>query len=369
MLRLLLLCCVLVANACWAEEGENTFRVLFEEWYRDNPPATTVPGEREQALLERHRPRFYLAEDQTRFIDFYADYIGSGTLDTETQQFDAVDAALLNRHKMDVDARFVHAPSAPTAPPVAYARFDTGSFTSAGQRFDFEFLTYNLAFAHSGLPRGLPFWQRGLAGLINGNRDWHQLDHYVAATLALHQGELIAVTLQQHNYLTTWRVPEDIQTDSGGRLQFDIAMGSNELYPHSEGRTRHPTVSFVNADNVEFVMTGENKPLFGAFDITDGTEETDYSLVFLPPSDAFYGFRGTLGADRMLPGRGGPPGADYNTLPAIKPYATAMAVGWRGETPSEARAKLQALMDGWTVHPEGIQAAIDAFVRDTNLQP
>ena len=366
---LCLVALLLIAPFTPASEGENTFRALFEVWYRENPPRTTEPSERERELLHRHRPRFFHAAGEPRFIDFYADYIARGTLNVSGVEHDTVDSALLNRHRGDQTARFVHQPAAPEAPPVAYARYDRGGFESAGNRFEFEFLTYNLVFAHSGLPRGLPFWQRGLAGLINGNRDWHQLDHYVAATLALRNGELIAVTLQQHNYLTTYRVPTDIAPDDSGRLRFDIAIGSNELYPHSSERTRHPTVSFITADNIEFVMTGQDKPMLGAFDVTDGTEEPDYSLAFLPPSDAFYGFRGTLGAKRMLPGRSGPPGADYNTLPAIKPYATAMAVGWRGTTPDAGKAKMAALMDGWTIHPEGVQAAIDAFVVDLNLQP
>lgn len=36
-----------------------------------------------------------------------------------------------------------------------------------------------------------------------------------------------------------------------------------------------------------------------------------------PQTDPFYRFQGKLGEERLLPGRDGPPGADYKTLPAF----------------------------------------------------
>ena len=64
--------------------------------------------------------------------------------------------------------------------------------------------------------------------------------------------------------------------------------------------------------------------------VTDPQRELDYDLAFLPPSDAFYTFRGFLGERRRLPGRDGPPGALYNTLPAYKPLDRQLVMGyWR----------------------------------------
>jgi hypothetical protein len=59
--------------------------------------------------------------------------------------------------------------------------------------------------------------------------------------------------------------------------------------------------------------------------ITAPAQEVEPKLAFLPPSDAFYVFQGWLGERRALPGRDGPPGADYNTLPALKPKALQLA--------------------------------------------
>jgi hypothetical protein len=67
-----------------------------------------------------------------------------------------------------------------------------------------------------------------------------------------------------------------------------------------------------------------------ADDITDPAVDVDYELHFLPPADAFYTFKGFLGGKRLLPGRSGPPGADYNTLSAYKPLHRQMiAFHWR----------------------------------------
>ena len=73
-----------------------------------------------------------------------------------------------------------------------------------------------------------------------------------------------------------------------------------------------------------YLTTGEDPPIRVADDITDPVTEVDYELRFLPPSDAFYMFKVYLGEKRLLPGRYGPPGAIYNTLPAFKPLLRQM---------------------------------------------
>jgi hypothetical protein len=81
---------------------------------------------------------------------------------------------------------------------------------------------------------------------------------------------------------------------------------------------------------LRYMLDGERRPWQVADDITDPSREISYRLDFLPPSDAFYTFKGFLGERRALPGRDGPPGAQYNTLPAFKPLETQLALGyWR----------------------------------------
>ena len=67
-----------------------------------------------------------------------------------------------------------------------------------------------------------------------------------------------------------------------------------------------------------------------ADDVTDPDRTVAYELAFLPGADAFYTFHGYLGERRLLPGRDGPPGARYNTLPQLKPLPAQILGGyWR----------------------------------------
>lgn len=99
-------------------------------------------------------------------------------------------------------------------------------------------------------------------------------------------------------------------------------------------RSVRRAASFLSPDTVDYLVTGGNAPFRIADDITDPAIEVNYTLKFLAPADAFYTFKGFLGEKRLLPGRSGPPGADYNTLPANKPLHRQMiAFHWRdGDT-------------------------------------
>ena len=89
-------------------------------------------------------------------------------------------------------------------------------------------------------------------------------------------------------------------------------------------------VGSMTADALEYLVTGEGRPLLASYDVTDPAYELDYALDFLPPSDAFYVFQGRLGENRRLPGREGPPGADYNTWPAFVRRSDQLIAGyWR----------------------------------------
>ena len=117
----------------------------------------------------------------------------------------------------------------------------------------------------------------------------------------------------------------------------DVALRSNEFYPHSPERRRRRAVGFLSPDNVDYLVTGRNPPFRAADDITDPATEIEYDLLFLAPSDAFYTFKGFLGEKRLLPGRSGPPGADYNTLPDLKPMHRQMiAFHWYENDPDYA---------------------------------
>jgi hypothetical protein len=313
----------------------------FAAYFAKHPPATRLPDASDGALLERYRPRLFVAQGAEGPIDFYADYVAHGRLTDGAGNAvpGPITRAVLNRHKTDPRAVFVHRsgngtalsyPGNAPATPVMYGRVDRETFELGGLTRRFTFLTWHAVFRTSGIGAGIAGWKGAVLGIAGDLDDWHQLDHYTAVTLALDERDRpVAVTLQHHNYMRTHLIGRDMRLPDDGRLRVDVAIRSNELYLHRDGRTVRRAVGFLNADTVGYVVTDGDPPFRAADDITDPAYEVDYRLVFLPPSDAFYTFQGFLGEKRLLPGRSGPPGADYNTLPRFKPkHVQMIAYHW-----------------------------------------
>ncbi len=305
----------------------------FEALRAADSSASTLPTTAERELLDRHRPCLFLPTDHPGPVSFYEDYIAQGTLFSPTGEriSGTVDRALLNQHRDISRTQFRHEPRTVPPKPVAFGRIRYDHLDLPGQgRLDLTFLTYHFVFRHSGLPAGLPPLHWTLAKLFNAHIDWHQLDHYTAATVVLSpDNRPFALLLQQHNYLRSYLFDKDLPAPANGRPEVTAAIGSNELYPQSPERRRRRAVPFISAKTVAYLVLGTERPRMQADDITHGQSEVPYQLEFLPPNDAFYTFRGWLGARRRLPGRTGPPGADYNTIPAFKPMGIQlMAFYW-----------------------------------------
>ncbi len=335
-------------------EGHNFSQFSgFREYFAENPPSHELPAADEQALLERYRPRFMLPKGHAGLIGFYEDYIAQGKLrDAEGIVLSAsLDQLELNNVKDDPGVVFEHLPSVGVEQkPTVFARIDYDTLKVADAEEELTFLTYHAVFRHSGIVAGLSWWQSlGLmfAGDLN---DWHQLDHYTAATLVLNaQGMPVALIVQQHNHQRTYVLGEGYVLPEDGRPVLDIAIRSNELYPHAPERRQHRTVRFPNRNSMRFLIGAEDAPWLSGYDITEPHEEAVYELSFLPHDDAFYTFKGYLGVQRLLPGRSGPPGADYNTLPQFKSLSTQLVVGYWREGDASDIARLDAALesDNW----------------------
>ncbi len=339
-------------TACRERQGNFSQHPGFAEWYAAHPPSDGLPSGVERALLWRYKPRVFLPAGHEGPIDFYQDYIGHGRLydgrpeaEAEDQLgsliSDQVTPELLNAHKADPKAIFVHERQAAAATPrrVIYGRVDRDRLAVPGcaQPVPLTFLTYNLVFRQSGLPAALPGWEAFLLNRLGNLDDWHQLDHYTALTVALvEQGDRlspIAVTFQQHNYTRSYLLgaeerPGQLIRPEDGRIAVDVAIRSNELYPHRTGRQERPAASFMDLVSARYLIEGTGQPWLAADDITEPGQQVDPELVTLPPSDAFYVFQGWLGARRPMPGQDGPPGADYNTTPPFKPKAIQLAASY-----------------------------------------
>ena len=247
---------------------------------------------------------------------------------------------------------FVHRPNGSAGRCEWIGRIDREQLPAVDARpaMALAFLTYNLVFPSSGLPAGLAAWQRALVRLVADPSDWHQLDHYTAVTIAVEgldvgRPRAIAAILQQHNYQRAYLIastagPGYVVLGNDGRLAVDAALGSNELYPHLPGRRVHRAAPMLDAGSAPWLILGRDRPMFSADDVTDPQTEVDCGLAFLPPSDAFYVFQGWLGERRRLPGRDGPPGADYYTLPETRSRALQLALFWWFEDDRDGLALL-----------------------------
>lgn len=329
----------------------------FAEYFKANPPSHELPGPADQALLHHFKPRFMLAEGQSEPIDFYRDYIANGMLSDGGGNVISsnVTQELLNAYKDYPDVIFRHAPGMGSRGAVVYGRVDRETIpfdTHNGQVLKpLTFLTYHIVFRNSGVPAGIPAWQEASLSLIFNLNDWHQLDHFTAVSLIIEENQYggvnpVAVMLQQHNNLRTYLIGEGITLPDDGRVVIDVAKRSNELYPHTQGLTSHRAVYMPDPEGMRFLLTGERKPLFAGYDITDGNMAVDYALEFLPPNDAFYTFQGFLGERRRLKGRDSPPGADYNTLPALKPLSIQLFSGyWRENHQGDTEALEKTILE------------------------
>ena len=342
----------------------------FIQYYKNYPPQDSPPKADEKELLEKYRPRFFLPPNHPGAVDFYRDYIAQGRLINSEGKLISyqVDREILNRYRQEPGFQFIHEDKGEYQKPVVYGRIDYDILKFQNTEYSFTFLTYHIVFRTSGLPAGIPTWQKWLLDLFLSTTDWHQLDHYTAVTVALDKSKKpVAVTMQQHNYLTTYIINKNIQILSDNRVKVDVAIASNELYPHQTGKLRRRAASFMTPEAAHYIIFGTGKPFLAAEDITHGIDEVDYNLEFLPQTDAFYTFQGRLGQMRGLPGRDAPPGSDYNTLPALKPKALTMIFSYRRENDAEYIELLKQVSNQWWnnhLNSEIIEAFAKRFISD-----
>jgi hypothetical protein len=320
----------------------------FAEYLTAHPPAGAPASAEQQALLQRFRPRFFLPPRHPGLLGFYEDYIAQGRLYAGDGKLisEHVTPAILNQHKDDPRVVFAHRPDPqqqPTAVVLGRVAQDELDLGAPHGRRRFTFLSYHAVFRHSGLPAGFAGWRARLVNLVASLDDWHQLDHYTAASVILDERQQpLALMLQQHNYQRTYVFGQDVALPADGRPLVDIAVRSNELFPHAAGRVQRKAVRLLDQAEMRYMLGFAPAPRMAAYDITQAEREAEYTLGFLPADDAFYTFKGFLGERRRLPGRDGPPGADFNTLPQLKPLGMQLLVGFWREGNREDLARFEA---------------------------
>jgi hypothetical protein len=239
----------------------------FDAYYAKNPRLNTAASEIEQKLLIKFKPAFFRSKGGTSPISFYDDYIAKGLLKSLSGEVlkNSPSRESLNEYRSRGDVEFVHLPngSEKNSVAVVFARIDNEAFNN-GQKY--TFLTYNFVFPVSGLANELPYGFGLLALLFGWDRNWHQLDHYTAATVVLEgKQDPIALLLQQHNHLSTYLFGEDLPYPSEKKpIKLGSALGSNELYPldlkRCHKKLRWPTVNFITIANLDFMLGNGKRP-------------------------------------------------------------------------------------------------------------
>ena len=354
----------------------------FAEYYRDRC-ATTMPqpsGE-DFKLLKKFRPRFILPPGGSYPIDFYRNYVPYTVLISWPEKkvmATKVTRGLLLKHRVNRGAYLEFdteryrsdgmnirwdkgtPPPASGRKPVVYGRvyreevrFPDGK--GGEELHDLTFLKYNVIFANSGLPAELSWWPRLLLSLSGFDReDWHVLDNFVAVHVVLDETGLpVAAVLAQHNHHRSYLLGRDIPFPEDGRLVFDIALRSNEVYPASEDSdpVSHRVIRW--SLYLDYLLSGENGPALKANDITYGVNaggwEFNYDLKFLSPCDPLYTSEMLLGQPRPLLGiylgRDGPPGSDYYNMPALLPMGNMLKFAYLGDGDPEDIALVREAID------------------------
>ncbi len=368
----LVVVCVSALTGCSLPKTNFSRYPGFAEYYAAHPPGNTLPSAEEQALLARYRPRFFLPPNHAGMIDFYRDYIAQGQLFDRDGRLISTEVTpeILNANKEDPLVVFVNDEKAQVPRATVFGRIDHDELRVNDTTHRLTFLTYHAVFRHSGIAAGFTGWRAGLVDVFADLTDWHQLDHYTAATVVLDRSSRpIALMLQQHNYHHTYVFHREFPFPADERVVVDVAIRSNELYPHSKKIVRHRSTRFNSPEEMRYLVGFGNKPRIAAEDVTEGRDEVDYQIAFLPPNDAFYTFKGFLGERRRLPGRDGPPGADFNTLPETKAHTSQLLMGFWREGKREDFERLNDTYGKSGKQTDFVHAQASAFIRAIDYNP
>lgn len=341
----------------------------FKEYYAGQcaDGAVAAADRHDKELLRRYRPRFIIPPDGEAPLDFYGGYLPCTTMrrwpdeslisDTPTREL--LEEHLVSRRAyLDFDPDCLEDGPAPDS--IVYGRVYREQVVfkepSGGEVVrDLTFLKYNPLFSLSGLAADLSLLHRTLL-LLPGldARDWHELDNFAAVHVVLDEREKpLAVLLAQHNHHRTYLLGRDLPLPDDGRLSFDVAERSNELYPSSPstGPVKHRVVQW--SLHLDYLLSGENKPFFSAHDVTWGLRaggtEAGYDLAFLSPCDPLYRAEMLLGEPRPFMGRyigrDGPPGSDFYNVPALLPLGTLLKFSYLQDGDEEDIALVRDAID------------------------
>ncbi|MEW6683350.1 MAG: hypothetical protein AB1451_10580 [Nitrospirota bacterium] len=234
--------------ASWPADALAFFEPLTypsSEWRADDFGEETPEADR--AFLERFQPRVFIAPRGIPPIDFYRDYLPQTVVRDLKKRVVRERPDRTSLKQIERNPRFNLDFQGDIAPcrgagcrdhrAVVYGRLYRETMQAPpgdepARAMEVLILKYNVAFAASGLPARLAWYQGVVARLIGDLNTWHELDIHGAVHVLLKSGEErpFAVVLAQHNHFRTYLIGRDLTWPTDDHLSVCYAERSNEPY-------------------------------------------------------------------------------------------------------------------------------------------
>ncbi len=365
---------ILVATISGSAAADGKYRSFvdypgFDEYYKDRcVQEVSPPGEEDGELLAKFRPHLFLPPGGSYPVDFYRDYLPftilrqypDGEIITRNVTPEVLADNVDNREVYLDFQRKEYLRAGLGKKPVIYSRVYREAVTfptndGVTRAYNLTFLKYNIVFASSGLAAKLPLHIKLFLTIFGFDlEDWHELDNFVAVHIVLDENEKpLAVILAQHNHHRTFLLGHDLPQPEDGRLTFDIALRSNEIYPASDSteRVMHRVIRWNLY--MKYLLSGQDPPFIRGTDLTFGKnaggQAIDYDLVLLSPCDPLYTARILLGEPRPFfgkyIGRDGPPGSDYYNVPELLPMGAILKFAYLHDNDPDDIAAVEKAID------------------------
>ncbi|MBW2250372.1 MAG: hypothetical protein JRF60_07000 [Deltaproteobacteria bacterium] len=297
-------------------------------------------------LLEKFRPRIFVAPKSYLPISFYQDYLLQCVVrqrkNPRTPQYQQVSRPLLQDIQFNPGTYLDYRVSAKAARrfdikdvhPEIYGRIYTDVLSTDNLKTSLIFLKYSLIFPYSGLPSKIGRLKRLSSHLIGDPQGWHELDIHGAIHIILggNTHQPLGVLLAQHNHHRIYLVGKDFKWPDDNRVSISFSQYSNEPYLMKDNAPYRLERTVGNPMHIAYLFGVTDKAPLGAgwdkiFSKKGGAREMPVELVLLPLNDPLYTAWIPMGNIDKIWGlwetwyRRGPPGIDFYTMGSLKNLA------------------------------------------------
>lgn len=293
----------------------------------------SFPSGQDKILLDLHKPNFWIGNNSCGPMDYYQQFVPrlkvirpNETIAASRNQLKKIERDFDTHLEMDSPPECIENKK----PPLYAYSWDESMVFPNGNTQPIKVLKYAFTFYKSGLPLKQHFTQK-LVGLLGDSEHWHYLDMHGAVFYLLDsKNKIFSVVLAQHNHFRSYLVDIDISRDTIGNICF--AIRSNE--PYFCKKKQQVLATAPTFKNIRWILTGENRPIVGAWDVVPGESQRKnipYFLNYLSSRDPLITSWRELGPNIKIWGlfssfyRNSPPGMAIFNIPYLKPiWKTAM---------------------------------------------